>query len=641
MVVSFLGLGIILWFVLAPVQLGGQVSYVIITGNSMEPRFSHGDLVIVRQGENYRVGDAVLYQHSGYGFVFHRIIERDGNRFILQGDNNTWIDSYMPTAEDIFGKYWVQIPKVGKIIALVRTPRYLTLFSLGMGFFLIAPHFNDPKERKNKQKVKMKKNIPSGNISSAGNVEGIIVLGLVLLGALLLGFFAFTRPLERFVDDNLEYQHVGVLVYHAPDSQDIYDTDVIQTGEPIFLQLTCDVQLFFSYQITFSQFEGILSDQISGNYRVTAQISDPNGWNRSIELMPRTEYTGSGFTAGMDLDLCQINNMIMQMEEKTGTHNNWYDLNIYPEVSVIGDVIGRPLEDSFFPQFRFQVDEHLMRLSRELEGTGLEHLTVIRSGAIPGMRLAQNVLRAFGLEIPVTAARWISSVLFVFSLLGIILVGLPLYQTWRRGFASRIRVQYDPLLIDVQPGSLSSGKQAIMVDTFKDLAKLAERYGAMILSESNGKSNKYCVRDGETMYVYALDTRDIGLALSQGNSLRQTLVKAQETEEFQLYYQPIVSTDNNQMIAAEALLRWFHPEKGLIYPAEFISIAEENGLMHLIDNWVIKKACQQLKTWADEDILPIVISVNVSPHRFIQENFVDWLSETILETDCDPRYLQL
>jgi len=88
------------------------------------------------------------------------------------------------------------------------------------------------------------------------------------------------------------------------------------------------------------------------------------------------------------------------------------------------------------------------------------------------------------------------------------------------------------------------------------------------------------------------------------------------------------------------LLRWFHPEKGLIFPAEFISVAEERGMMDLIDNWVIRKACQQLKSWTDEEILPVVISVNVSPQRFVQQDFADWVTETIREIGCDARYLQ-
>jgi len=455
-----------------------------------------------------------------------------------------------------------------------------------------------------------------------------------------MGIFAFVRPVEQVVDDNIEYQNFGVLIYKAPDSQDIYDTDEIQTGEPVFLNMTCDVQLFYSYKLDSAYFHVDEASQNIGSYRVTAQVSDTNGWNRTVGLSPLTEFSGSSFTAGMNMDLCHIRDLITEMEEKTDTKNSWYDLTIYPEVYIVGSIFGRPIEDSFTPKIAFEIDENLMRLPRGLDEVGLEALTPTESGVISGARLAFNILNIFGLKVPIMAARWISSIAFGLAIIGVVVFGLPIFKEWRSGAASRIRVQYNPVLVDVEPGNLSTNGQVIIVGSFDDLAKLADRYGAMILSETNGSSTKYCVQDGDVIYEYVLDSSDTNLILPEVNSLHQALMDALELEEFQLYYQPIVSTDDNQIIAAEALLRWFHPEKGLIFPVDFISVAEESGMMDLIDNWVIKNACQQLKTWADDDILPVVISVNVSPQRFVQADFVEWVARTIKETNCDPRYLQ-
>ncbi len=102
----FLVLGlIILWITFAPASIGGRVSYVMVNGISMEPGFHLGDLTILRRDSNYQVGDIVTYHDSQMqAYVIHRIIGIDQDQFILKGDNNSWIDAYRPTQEEIIGK---------------------------------------------------------------------------------------------------------------------------------------------------------------------------------------------------------------------------------------------------------------------------------------------------------------------------------------------------------------------------------------------------------------------------------------------------------------------------------------------------------------------------------------------------------
>ncbi len=632
----------LLWIFFAPIQSGGKVAYVIISGNSMEPNYHLGDLVVARERSSYQIGDIVVYRHPEQGHVFHRIIDQEEERFILKGDNNSWNDFHHPYQDEIVGKLWLHVPFGGSIIGFLRSPANLAILTVLVMVIVTAPTKQKlSRKSKRKKNKKLKNGYHKPNSSSSSKFEGLIVFGAFALGALILGIIAFIRPVERVVDDSKEYQHIGILIYHAPDSQDVYDTDEIKTGEPIFLQLACDVQLIYSYHFSSSNLPSAAADQLFGSYRVTAQVSDPNGWNRTIGLTSLTEFTGPSFTAGMDLDLCQVRDLIVQMEEKTGTHNNWYDLTIFPDVFIFGSVLDRYIEDTFAPQIQFEIDEYLMRLPRSHEAVGLESLTPTQSGTLPGLRMTHNSLNVFGLAVPIMSARWISSVAFAVSMAGVFVNSWPLFKSWKSGNASRIRIQYNPMLVDVEPGCLSTNGQVVLVGSFEDLIKLANRYGAMILSENNGRKTKYYVQDGGVMYAYVLDSTDADLILPGAKSLRQALLHALEFDEFQLYYQPIVSTEDNQIIAAEALIRWFHPERGLIYPAEFISIAEEHGLMEMIDNWVIEQACQQLNAWTDNSVFPVMISVNVSPQRFVQEDFADWLSETIQMTGCDPKFLQL
>jgi len=349
------------------------------------------------------------------------------------------------------------------------------------------------------------------------------------------------------------------------------------------------MQFNFGYQVATSAINSSEADQFSGSYRFVARVSDPNGWNRLIPLTPVTEFQGIDFTKSMNLDLCFVRAMIVEMEEKTGTKNNWYSLSIHPEIEVSGEISGRQISEKFTPQVDFEVSELLMRLPNNDDGAANKgYLAFSKQGTLPASKTVVNTLNLFGLVIPVTTVRMLSSTILGACFIGILWMGWPLYQEWKRGDASRIRVQYETMLVDVQPGSISPNGHAVPVDSFDDLAKLAERYGAMILCETTGDLNKYWVQDGDVLYEYALKQDVQSQVLVGEGSPRQAISDAVSSDEFQLFFQPIVSTLDGKIEAFEALLRWFHPENGVIYPAEFIDQAEEQGMLVLID----KEACK-------------------------------------------------
>ncbi len=124
-------------------------------------------------------------------------------------------------------------------------------------------------------------------------------------------------------------------------------------------------------------------------------------------------------------------------------------------------------------------------------------------------------------------------------------------------------------------------------------------------------------------------------------NLERDLCKALEHEEFVVYYQPQVNTATGTVTGVEALVRWRHPEKGLIFPGEFIHIAEETGLIVPIGEWVLKQACRQNKAWQDAGYPPMRIVVNLSARQFQQQNLVKTVAETLKETGLDSRWLEL
>ena len=119
-----------LWVLLAPLPLGGDMAYIILTGNSMSPRFRKGDLVVTRRMAVYQVGDIVAYRHPQIGYVFHRIVDvdRDG-RFVLKGDHNHWQDEYHPAPEEIVGRLVGHIRGGGRVFLWLRQPWVLAVLT--------------------------------------------------------------------------------------------------------------------------------------------------------------------------------------------------------------------------------------------------------------------------------------------------------------------------------------------------------------------------------------------------------------------------------------------------------------------------------------------------------------------------------
>jgi diguanylate cyclase (GGDEF)-like protein/PAS domain S-box-containing protein len=123
--------------------------------------------------------------------------------------------------------------------------------------------------------------------------------------------------------------------------------------------------------------------------------------------------------------------------------------------------------------------------------------------------------------------------------------------------------------------------------------------------------------------------------------LENSLRKALEENRLLVYYQPQVHLHTKKIVGLEALIRWQHPDLGLISPADFIPIAEETGLIVPIGEWVLHTACQQMKQWMDEGMSPMLIAVNLSAQQFLQKNLVDKVRGILQETELQPEYLEL
>jgi diguanylate cyclase (GGDEF)-like protein len=152
---------------------------------------------------------------------------------------------------------------------------------------------------------------------------------------------------------------------------------------------------------------------------------------------------------------------------------------------------------------------------------------------------------------------------------------------------------------------------------------------AMYFAKQSGR-NSYQFFN-RTMSVFSQDRLDLE------NDLRRAL----PMNQFEVHYQPKSDVASGRVNSVEALLRWRHPMRGLVSPAEFIPLAEENGLILSIGEWVLREACRQARRWQRMGLPFLRVAVNVSPVQFRQSNFLQAVRTALLDFDLEPQYLEI
>ncbi len=153
------------------------------------------------------------------------------------------------------------------------------------------------------------------------------------------------------------------------------------------------------------------------------------------------------------------------------------------------------------------------------------------------------------------------------------------------------------------------------------------------------QARRWCQQQAGSGYqVYSVS---IEAAQVKRRSLEADLETALRKSEFELYYQPQVSLLTGRIVGMETLLRWQHPRKGAIAPAEIIQLAEEMGLMEQLGSWIMQTACAQGQSWRSHSPLPLQVSVNISPRQFHQKSFSETVHRILQQTKLNPRLLVL
>jgi signal peptidase I len=487
---------VIAWLFLAPTQFGGDTSYIIVAGTSMLPRFELGDLVIVKEKDTYTIGDIVAYNHPEIGPIFHRIVEQEGRHFILQGDNNDFLDSYHPTKEEIIGKLWVYLPDLGKFLVYLRTPFVFSVLVIAVGFVSYISIFGDTARSKSPRRKPKVSGVPMSELKE-NTIEMFFVLAVIAIGSLILGVAAYTRPTKITTTEMVPYEHTGAFFYTAEAVEDIYDQETVQPGEPLFRLLTDDFTVAFSYRLMAPELTNV-----KGSYQMVAVIGDTNGWKRTLQLEPETEFEGGSFSVSSTVDLDQIQAIIDTLERRTGYVRGQYILSIKPVVSVSGALDEKPFGDAFTPTLDFFIDDVMVKLGSEEPGI-IPMMKFSEVGMISREIVVPNKLKIVSFEVTVMSAQIVSLVGLIFSAACMLYMGMRLRTASAEFTLPHLDPGLNPAIVSLEG---SAQLEAFLQE--KPVADIASLAQGMIVHQSQGDVHHYYAQAEGLVYHYSVQSTE-------------------------------------------------------------------------------------------------------------------------------------
>ena len=480
---------IILWLFFAPVQAGGKVVYVILNGNSMEPQFNFGDLVLLRQSSGYQIGDAVAYRNADLErYVFHRIIREENNRFILKGDNNAWEDDYAPGIDELLGKLWVYIPEMGKTVHWLRQPIVLAVISaillltISLGLLM-----NTNQKKQEGLEV----------FNWAKFLQTVFyTLGFLTFSFFALCIFAFSQPVSRGSIVSLPLYHFGTFSYSGNAPEGIYDSSTLHESDPVFPALTCQIDIGFGYSLVSED----LSD-VNGSYQVDAVIKEKqSGWTRSLPLIPVTGFSGNMFVANSSVNICNIQQIVEKFKNETNFNSPSYVLSIIPHIQVSGLTKGKSFTDSFKPALEFKYDNVLFSVKKK--DAESNPLAPNKTGTVLFPSIEPNHLKIIGIDFSVRALRQVGTLFFILSTVGFIVLALCLNGVCIRDPEMVVKLKYGSMLLDANESNIEPTLKTISVKSMDELARIAEHCGKFIYYKKQSMSILYYVNHEDITYRF-------------------------------------------------------------------------------------------------------------------------------------------
>lgn len=468
----------------------GQVRVVTTTGTSMEPQLRAGDLVVVSPARSYGVGDVVAY-HSELldTTVLHRVVAVEtspaGDRFTLQGDNNDWLDPEQPTAADVLGAQVLHVPSGGRWLEWATHPAalagYTFLLLTAGGTLAAGAHRGRRRQRRiavcqnaiDRRRFRWARELPHGLRVAAAAVAGVVVLAVALLAVT-------ASDMLRVLPEQVPGEEWTMTFDYAADvpPSPAYDGTTVSAPDAVFRRLTDTVEVSYRYRGE------------PGTVEVAAELGTAAGWRSTVPLAEPVTFTGDEHAGAVRLDLADLEARATAAAEVTGLPSDRVDVAVVPTVTTADG-------ETFAPSLDLVLAPLTLALAE-----GADSLEARQTATAAPVAAGPRPLDLLGVQVTESTARLVAIALLAVALLAA--AGLAVAARWLgpTSEAAGIRRRYAALLLLVEPIPLQPGRPVVDVPQFASLARLAERYGLLVLHWNRSGVETFVVQDEGTTYRY-------------------------------------------------------------------------------------------------------------------------------------------
>jgi len=508
-----------------PRALGGPTSILAVSGNSMEPRIDAGDLILVRAGGPYHVGQIVAYHNVPAKATFlHRIVAIRGTRFAMKGDHNGWIDPGTAQPDQVVGSLWIRVPGAGSAFKWVASPLHGALLAAAAALLIGLRETTRRRQRRRTAAAHRGDDTDPPALTARGSdlpenlapgpwswrpppgpglpVDTILraTLAAALIGAVacvFLGVISFSRPASAAGRPAPLLRQSGTLSYQASASPSaVYPTGRITSPSPLYLHLVKGATFTFRYRVA-----PIGQTAVSGSAQMRLILHANTGWTRVLALTPPHPFHGTTVSLRRPLSIARLRSMLATIQSLTASPDS-YSLTVAPVVMTHGSAGREPFVRRFTPRFTFDLTDAEMTLAgapatpaavtSALTSSDLETVTPSASEVAD---LAVGPLR-----LPVRWWRVLALVAGMAMLATAAAVALTTHRRLvRQGEPALISAKYRDLLVPLALAPVE-GERHVTVRSFDDLVRVARRHETTIMhhTAADGSEHYLVVADGVT-----------------------------------------------------------------------------------------------------------------------------------------------
>jgi signal peptidase I len=471
-----------------PTALGGSTTYVSTVGDSMEPGFTAGDLAVLRPADVYAPGDVVAYSAASLGTtVMHRIVDRDAaGGFVLQGDNNSWLDEDRPGSEEILGRLWFRIPHGGTAIEALRSAWVLALIGVAAAA-VTAVTVRPPRRRGGAHRpgrpplvVPPLVRARAPQVAVAAAVAA--VLGGVGTAALLVVPTTQTDVRTVQVASSGSFSYAGDAVRGTT-----YPTGRVETGDPIYPNLLDGLTVTFDHALAAP---GLTSAQ--GTVRLAVTVQAPDGWAAPLTEGPAVPVVDGAASAFVVVEPATALDVLRRHYAEIGAADGGATVVVTPLVDVTGTVEGRPFTAAELAGLSFTLDAVAMRPAGEAGGA----LAVAGTTSVAVEETVPRTFGVAGVSLTLDAARIVAGAVLVLGMLALTAA------TWLGRApgdpAEEFALQYAARILRVS--AFTPGRTVVDVADPQALGRVAERLDSLVLLQEGPAGATFVVQDGDTTY---------------------------------------------------------------------------------------------------------------------------------------------